>query len=107
MRKIKNSIQSRQRKEKKLLNTFQDIVTRGSFLSQCLLKDSGTKKYKIAKKRYIDTIEDIITVLEELKIDIEVQEKQMDKVQKYEKIYDEQKEEKQKEEEKGARLGKL
>lgn len=84
--KNKKAFANRRRLESILIQDLYPLTTRGSHLNSCMEKDANSQKYKIAKKRYLDLLNDAESNIKKIKNMIELMEKDSIKTQKKEKL---------------------
>lgn len=80
-KKAQKGFQDRRKKESSLISDLKDLGRLGSFLNQCMQQDAKSKKYKIAKRRYFNLLDNIDSTTEKLTSMIVNQEKDLQKEQ--------------------------
>lgn len=76
----------RKRLENSLIKDLGPLSARGTFFDSCVQKDIKDKKYNIAKKRYIDVLDDAEEMIKKIRKMIDSMESESSKEQKRAKL---------------------
>lgn len=76
----------RKRLENALIKDLGPLAARGTFFDSCVQKDVNDKKYKVAKKRYIEVLEGAEKMIKKIKEMIDLMESESNKEQKRAKL---------------------
>lgn len=77
---------NRKKFESSLIRDLSPLVAQGTFFDSCVDKDATSKKYQIAKKRYLDLLTHAEGTIKEIKKMVELMESESIKEQKRSKL---------------------